>query len=68
MQLEETWIGRVPDADAMPIPARKIDPNLLKHMLEAVRARRSIEIHYQSMNPKAPERHMAADNASRVRL
>jgi hypothetical protein len=55
MELKETWISRVPNADAMPIPTRKVDPYLLRRMLKAIRACRSVEVHYQSMNPKRPK-------------
>jgi hypothetical protein len=54
-QLSETWIVNCPDVDAMPIPNRRVEPQTLKTLLRAIRGQRSIEIHYQSMNPRRPE-------------
>lgn len=51
----ETLIEHLPSADSMPIPGRRIEPQILKALLAAVRANRSVEIHYQSMNPKRAE-------------
>lgn len=50
-ELGETWIAEHPDADAMPIPHRRVEPLTLKQFLQAIRERRSLEILYQSMNP-----------------
>jgi len=51
---EDTWITHVPAVDVMPIPHRRVDPELLRAALAAVRAHRSVEIRYQSMNPERP--------------
>jgi len=45
----------VPAVDSMPIPGRHIDDKTLKALLDAVRSRQSVEIHYQSMNPNRSE-------------
>lgn len=49
----ETWLGDAPAADVIPIPTRRVDPNILRSMLAALRAKLSIEIEYQSLNPAA---------------
>src|SRR5262249_8245882 len=46
---EETWLLDIPETDAMPVPHRRVDVNVLRSLLAAVRQRRAIEIHYQSM-------------------
>jgi len=51
----DTWIRHVPEASALPLPARRIDPFALRRLLAAMRAGRSIEIFYHSMNPEDPE-------------
>jgi hypothetical protein len=52
---DETQIEALTGVDTMPIPGRRIEPDILKALLTAIRAQRSIEIHYQSMNPIRPE-------------
>jgi hypothetical protein len=45
----DTWLGAVPSADVIPIPARRVDPKLLQDVLSAIRERQSIEIQYHTM-------------------
>jgi predicted DNA-binding transcriptional regulator YafY len=52
---DETWLSDMPDADAMPVPHRRVDVDVLRALLAAIKNRRAIEIHYQSMNPTRPE-------------
>ncbi len=52
---DETLIEALPSVDSMPIPGRRIEPSTLKALLAAIRANRSVEIHYQSMNPTRPD-------------
>lgn len=52
---EETWLSDMPETDAMPIPRRVVDVEVLRALLAAVRLERAVEILYQSMNPKRPE-------------
>lgn len=47
---KETWLEPAPPADAMPIPHRRVDADVLRRLLAAIRRSRSIEILYQSMN------------------
>jgi hypothetical protein len=55
ISLDDTWIVAPPDADALPIPSRRVDPSLLRRLLAAVRDRQSVECQYQSMNPGRPK-------------
>ena len=52
---EETWLSDMPETDAMPVPHRRVDVDVLRSLLAAVRRQRAIEILYQSMNPIRPE-------------
>ncbi|MEW8050404.1 MAG: WYL domain-containing protein [Candidatus Thiodiazotropha sp.] len=52
---EETWLSNFPPLDCLPILRRKVDENVLRTILTAVREKRSVDIHYQSMNPEHPE-------------
>jgi hypothetical protein len=51
----ETWLAAIPQADAMPVPHRRVDVAVLRALLAAIRERRAVEILYQSMNPIRPE-------------
>tara|TARA_R100001509_G_scaffold94314_4_gene54558 strand:- start:1397 stop:2284 length:888 start_codon:yes stop_codon:yes gene_type:complete len=51
----DTWLGDIPDLDAMPIPFRKVEPSILRTALTAIKAKRSLEIFYHSMNDEYPE-------------
>jgi predicted DNA-binding transcriptional regulator YafY len=55
MPAKETWLERAPQADAMPIPHRRVDAGVLRALLGAIRRSRSVEIRYQSMNVTRPE-------------
>jgi len=55
ISLDETWIGAAPDALAMPVPARRVDPQLFRQLLAVIRAGQSIEVEYQSMSPRRPD-------------
>jgi len=50
--LDETWMVRAPEAGVVPVPRRRIDATVLKRLVGIIREQRSIEILYQSMNPK----------------
>jgi predicted DNA-binding transcriptional regulator YafY len=52
---DETWLSDMPEADAMPVPHRRVDVNVLRSLLLALRRKRAVEICYQSMNPRRPE-------------
>lgn len=55
ISLDETWIGVAPDAQAMPVPARRVDPLLFRDLLAVMRQGASVEVLYQSMSPRRPE-------------
>jgi predicted DNA-binding transcriptional regulator YafY len=46
---EEAWIAVLPEFEAMPLPRRRVDPTILRDLLTAMRANRSVHIHYQSL-------------------
>ena len=48
--LQETWLAFTPDFDAMPIPHRRIDAEILRSIVASIRNERALEIRYQSMN------------------
>ena len=52
---DDTWISRVPSLDSLPALHRRVDPDFLRALLDAVRNEQSMEILYQSMNPTHPE-------------
>lgn len=51
----DAWINGMPTVDIIPIPTRQVDAELLRVILKAVKAGRSVEIEYQSMNTSSPE-------------
>ena len=52
---EDTWLFNVASAEVMPIPNRRVDVNVLRSILSAIRRQRALKILYQSMNPKRPK-------------
>jgi hypothetical protein len=52
---EDAWLSNAPVADVIPIPMRRVDPEILRNVLKVIRAKRSIEIEYQSMNAATPD-------------
>lgn len=52
---QESWIGMLPEADIAITPRRDIDIGVLRTLLKAIREKRSIDIHYQSMSPDRPD-------------
>jgi hypothetical protein len=55
IDLEETWLGTAPDAQAMPVPYRRVDSDLFRLLLTVMRESASIEVRYQSMSPHRPD-------------
>lgn len=51
----ETPMGSIPDLGVMPIPRRRVEPDILRRLLHAVRGRQSVAVEYQSMNDDRPE-------------
>jgi hypothetical protein len=52
---EDTWLSSLPDHDAMPVPHRRVDVDVLRSVLSAVREKIVVEVRYQSMNAARPE-------------
>jgi predicted DNA-binding transcriptional regulator YafY len=50
----DTWLGVVPSAEAMPIPQRRVNVDVLRAVLGAIKHQRSLHVFYQSMNKKRP--------------
>jgi len=56
VQQGETWLDGTLAADVIPTPARRVDPSILRGILAAIRAKRSMEIEYLSLSSGASER------------
>jgi len=50
----ETWLGTLSEAEAMPIPHRRVNVDVLRSTLGAIRNQRSLRVCYQSMNNNRP--------------
>ncbi|WP_374765285.1 helix-turn-helix transcriptional regulator [Yunchengibacter salinarum] len=50
----ESWLAAMPEFDLLPIPRRSVAVGVLRDILAAIREKRSVEIHYQSMNVRRP--------------
>ena len=55
VDLSDSWITQVPDTDIALTPRRDIDPDVLRAVLSAVRDRKSVDVHYQSMSKERPD-------------
>jgi hypothetical protein len=53
--LEDTWLSKVPPAESMPIPNRRVNVDVLRSVLDAIQRGRAIQVFYQSMNPTRTE-------------
>jgi predicted DNA-binding transcriptional regulator YafY len=51
----DTWMGSLPEVSVTPVPARRVDPDTLRFFLNAIQARRSVRIEYQSLNDTRPD-------------
>jgi hypothetical protein len=51
----DTWLSDRPDFAWMPIPHRRVEPDVLRSLLSAIREESAVEVLYQSMNPDRPE-------------
>lgn len=50
----EAWLACAPEHDALPIPHRRVDADVLRDILRAVRDDQSMEVFYQSMSATKP--------------
>jgi len=55
IEIADTWIATSPPTGVLPVPTRRIDPQVLRELLNAVRHKRAIHIEYQSMSREHPE-------------
>lgn len=53
---EDTMLGTLPPFAAAPLPERAADPLVLRAVLRAIRERRALDVHYQSLSRPAPMR------------
>ena len=51
---EDTWVVRLPSFSVVPILRRRLEPAILRSVLEAIRSRASLHIKYQSMSRLTP--------------
>lgn len=59
----EVGLGLTPYFDIVPGPLRRIDPTVLRDILDAIRGRRELDITYQSMSRPEPERRWIGPHA-----
>lgn len=50
----QSWISFFPQYAATPVPARGVDPQVLRDVLSAIRAKAALQITYQSMSRPEP--------------
>lgn len=55
VQPEDTWLSQIPEAESMPIPHRRVNVDVLRRVLDAIRKQKSVRVLYQSMNTAKPE-------------
>jgi hypothetical protein len=51
---ERSWIGAAPDVDMVPVPARVIDPTILRDIVRGIREGSALRIFYQSGSAPEP--------------
>jgi hypothetical protein len=54
ISVADTSMGPLPTIDAMPIPHRRVAPNILRRLLLAIRGQRGLNVFYHSMNSDRP--------------
>ena len=55
LNTEETWLSGPPAFEAVPMPRRHVDPEILRAALDAIRERKALEIRYQSLSGNRPQ-------------
>jgi predicted DNA-binding transcriptional regulator YafY len=55
IQIADTWMSTPSACSVLPVPGRRVDAEVLRSLLAAVRAESAIEIEYQSMTPENPD-------------
>src|SRR5216683_2928621 len=51
---EQTWLSRIPEFEALPVPRRSTNANHLRVILAAIQNKNSLHIRYQSMSRPNP--------------
>jgi hypothetical protein len=51
---DRTWLGTVPEFAVVPTPRRRLDATKFRAILEAIRARQSLHVLYQSLSRPEP--------------
>jgi hypothetical protein len=54
ISVTDTSIGATPTIDAMPIPHRRVDPDILRGLVRAIRGQTGVNAYYHSMNSQRP--------------
>lgn len=49
VQLKKNFFGFIPPVDTVPLPWRRVEPDILKGVLHAIRLKKAIKIEYQSL-------------------
>lgn len=52
---DETWIEPTANFATLPVPARRVPPQILRYFLKAIRDRLSAHVEYQSLNDARPD-------------
>lgn len=55
LDVGDTWLSRQPDTGVFPVPTRRIDPEVLRAVLAAVRKECAVHVRYQSTSPENPD-------------
>ena len=55
IEIADTWMSNPPSSGVLPVPGRRVDAEVLRSLLTAIRAGSAIEIEYQSMSPENPD-------------
>jgi hypothetical protein len=51
----DSWVSSNPTAEKLPLPQRRVLPDVLRTLLECIRGEKSIEVLYQSMSASRPD-------------
>ena len=54
LSTDDTWLSQPPAFEAVPIPHRNVDPELLRATVNAIREKKALEIRYQSLSAERP--------------
>jgi hypothetical protein len=55
LDLGESWLSEPPPFEAVPMPQRHVDPDVLRATIDSVRQHRALEVRYQSLSNRRPE-------------